>query len=151
MRNVFVALLMLATSPAIAQDKEKLSATDLTVRTALTFNVADSAVQKLLPPGFELIVKIGYTRHISARAVKTGDKSSFDRIEPDDEYDRNPRGCRLCSQRRRRAGGYEDNVYLTSNEIGRQFRQLIVSVVGPPLIFDRHVATFDKARLLEAK
>jgi hypothetical protein len=54
MRNVFVALLMLVTSPAIAQDKEKLSATDLTVRTALTFKVADSAVQKLLPPGFVL-------------------------------------------------------------------------------------------------
>ena len=54
MRNMFVALLMLAASPAIAQDKEKLSATDLTVRTALTFKVADSAVQKLLPAGFEL-------------------------------------------------------------------------------------------------
>jgi hypothetical protein len=54
MRNIFVALLMLAASPAIAQDKEKLSATDLTVRTALTFKVADAAVQKLLPAGFEL-------------------------------------------------------------------------------------------------
>jgi hypothetical protein len=54
MRNMFVALLMLAASPAIAQDKEKLSATDLTVRTALTFKVADAAVQKLLPAGFEL-------------------------------------------------------------------------------------------------
>jgi len=54
MRNLFVALLMLAASPAVAQDKEKLSATDLTVRTALTFKVADSAVQKLLPAGFEL-------------------------------------------------------------------------------------------------
>jgi hypothetical protein len=54
MRNLFVALLMLAASPTIAQDKEKLSATDLTVRTALTFKVADSVVQKLLPAGFEL-------------------------------------------------------------------------------------------------
>jgi hypothetical protein len=54
MRNVFVALLMLAASPAVAQDKEKLSAIDLTVRTALTFKITDSAVQKLLPPGFEL-------------------------------------------------------------------------------------------------
>ena len=55
MRNMFVALLMLAAVPAVAQDKEKLSAIDLTVRTALTFKVADSALlQKLLPAGFEL-------------------------------------------------------------------------------------------------
>ncbi len=54
MRNLVIALLMLAASPALAQDKEKLSATDLTVRTALTFKVSDTVVQKLLPAGFEV-------------------------------------------------------------------------------------------------
>lgn len=54
MRTMLIAALILAASPALAQDKEKLSAVDLTVRTALTFKVADSAVRKLLPAGFEL-------------------------------------------------------------------------------------------------
>jgi hypothetical protein len=54
MRKVLVAFLMLAASSAMAQDKEKLSATDLTVRTALTFRVADALAQKLLPSGFEV-------------------------------------------------------------------------------------------------
>jgi hypothetical protein len=54
MRSVLTALLVLAASPAIAQDKEKISATDLSVRTVLAFKVADAVVQKLLPAGFEV-------------------------------------------------------------------------------------------------
>jgi hypothetical protein len=54
MRNLFVALLVLAASPALAQDKEKLSATDLSVRVGLTFKVPDAVVQKMLPAGFEV-------------------------------------------------------------------------------------------------
>jgi hypothetical protein len=54
MRHLFVAALVFAISPAVAQDKEKLSATDLSVRTALTFKAPDAVVQKLLPSGFEL-------------------------------------------------------------------------------------------------
>jgi len=54
MRHLFVAALVLAISPAVAQEKEKLSATDLSVRTALTFKAPDAAVQKMLPAGFEL-------------------------------------------------------------------------------------------------
>jgi hypothetical protein len=54
MRNMFIALLLLAASPAFAQDKEKLSAVDLSVRVGLTFKVADAVVQKFLPAGFEL-------------------------------------------------------------------------------------------------
>jgi len=62
MRNVLVALLLLAASPALAQEKdsakdqgkEKLSAIDLSVRVALTFKVPDAVVQKMLPTGFEV-------------------------------------------------------------------------------------------------
>jgi hypothetical protein len=54
MRLLLVAALAFAVAPAAAQDKEKLSATDLSVRTALTFKAPAAAVQKLLPPGFEL-------------------------------------------------------------------------------------------------
>ena len=54
MRNMLAALLVLAASPAIAQDKEKLSSTDFTVRTILAFKVPDAALQKLLPAAFEV-------------------------------------------------------------------------------------------------
>jgi hypothetical protein len=54
MRNMLAALLVLAASPAIAQDKEKLSSTDFTVRSILAFKVPDAALQKLLPAGFEV-------------------------------------------------------------------------------------------------
>jgi hypothetical protein len=54
MRNVLTALLLLAALPAAAQDKEKLSVTDLSFRTILAFKVPDAVVQKLLPAGFEL-------------------------------------------------------------------------------------------------
>ena len=52
MRNIVLALLVLVASPAVAQ--EKLSAVDLSARTAMTFKVNDAVVQKLLPPGFEV-------------------------------------------------------------------------------------------------
>jgi hypothetical protein len=54
MRNVLTALLVLAASPAFAQGKEKLFATDLSMRTILAFQLPDAFVQKLLPAGFEL-------------------------------------------------------------------------------------------------
>jgi hypothetical protein len=54
MRNVLTALLVLAASPAFAQGKEKLFATDLSMRTILAFQLPDALVQKLLPAGFEL-------------------------------------------------------------------------------------------------
>jgi hypothetical protein len=52
MRGILVALLVLAATPAIAE--EKLSAVDLSARTAMTFKVNDGVLQKLLPAGFEM-------------------------------------------------------------------------------------------------
>jgi hypothetical protein len=54
MRSLFVALLLLAASPAAAQDNEKLAAIDNSVRTVITFNAPAAAVQKLLPAGWEI-------------------------------------------------------------------------------------------------
>ncbi|HMA74708.1 MAG TPA: hypothetical protein VKP67_24935 [Xanthobacteraceae bacterium] len=53
MRRLLVAALVLAISPAAAQDKEKLSVNDLSVRTALAFKAPDATVQKFLPAGFD--------------------------------------------------------------------------------------------------
>src|ERR1700682_2847700 len=52
MRGMLVAILVLAATPAIAE--EKLSAVDLSARTAMTFKVNDGALQKLLPAGFAM-------------------------------------------------------------------------------------------------
>src|SRR3979409_611420 len=52
MRRMLIALLVLATTPALAD--EKLSAVDLSVRTAMTFKVNEGVLQKLLPTGFEM-------------------------------------------------------------------------------------------------
>ena len=54
MRIMLTALLVLAVCPAIAQNKEKASTTDISPRTALAFKVSDAAVQKLLPAGFQV-------------------------------------------------------------------------------------------------
>src|ERR1700726_4649877 len=54
MRNLLLAILTLAAAPAMAEDNLKLSANDISVRTGLTFKVADAVVQKMLPAGWEL-------------------------------------------------------------------------------------------------
>jgi hypothetical protein len=52
MKNILIALLVLAVTPAMAE--EKISAVDLSVRTAMTLKVNEGALQKLLPPGFAM-------------------------------------------------------------------------------------------------
>jgi len=54
MGKLLLALLTLAATPAVAEDNLKLFSTDINVRTGLTFKVADTAVQKMLPAGWEL-------------------------------------------------------------------------------------------------
>ena len=51
MRAFLLSLLWLLAGPALAQ--EKLVGTNMDVRTILNFKVADAAIQKLLPPGWE--------------------------------------------------------------------------------------------------
>jgi hypothetical protein len=54
MRSLLLAILTLVAAPALAEDNLKLSATDISVRTGLTFKVADAVAQKMLPAGWEL-------------------------------------------------------------------------------------------------
>jgi hypothetical protein len=51
-RAFLLSLLWLLAGPALAQDK--LVGTNMDVRTILNFKVADAAIQKLLPPGWEV-------------------------------------------------------------------------------------------------
>ena len=52
MRSFFLMTLALLASPALAQDK--LVGTNMDVRTIVNFKVSDAAIQKLLPPGWEI-------------------------------------------------------------------------------------------------
>ncbi|MCA2998489.1 MAG: hypothetical protein ING75_07785 [Rhodocyclaceae bacterium] len=52
MRAFLLTFLILGTAPALAQ--ERLVGTNIDVRTILDFKVSDAAVQKLLPPGWEI-------------------------------------------------------------------------------------------------
>lgn len=54
MRKLLFALFVLAASPALAEDNLKLSANDISVRTVLSFKVADAVAQKMLPAGWEI-------------------------------------------------------------------------------------------------
>jgi hypothetical protein len=54
MRCVLLALLVCVASPVFAQEKERLAATDISVRTILSFKASDAAVQKMLPAGWEV-------------------------------------------------------------------------------------------------
>ena len=60
------------------------------------------------------------------------------------EDDRNCPSCRLCRGARSIPPDCGNHRYLSANEIGGQFRQPLVVVFGPA-VFDRDVATFDKA------
>ena len=54
MRRMLVTALLFVASPAFAGDKDKLYGSTLDVRTVLAFNVADAAVQKMLPDGWQV-------------------------------------------------------------------------------------------------
>jgi hypothetical protein len=54
MRRYALATLLLLAQPAFAGDKDKLYGSTLDVRTVLSFKVADSAAQKMLPEGWQI-------------------------------------------------------------------------------------------------
>jgi len=54
MRRHALAILLLFAQPAFAGEKDKLYGSTLDVRTVLSFKVADSAAQKLLPDGWQI-------------------------------------------------------------------------------------------------
>ncbi len=54
MRRGALAILVLLAQPAFAGEKDKLYSSTLDVRTVLSFKVADSAAQKMLPDGWQV-------------------------------------------------------------------------------------------------
>src|SRR3984893_2825246 len=109
----------------------------------------DHLLQHLHPllngPGRE---HVAHAHDVAARSVEGRDKSSPDRIGPDIENDRN-RSRRRLGRQCRSFGRRGNHAHLTTNQIGRQFRQSIVLVVRPA-IFDGHVFALDMAGLAQA-
>ena len=77
MRAFLLSLLWLLAGPALAQGK--LVGTNMDVRTILDFKVADAAIQKLLPPGFEASPA---TSGPTAGASETGGLMIFAGLSP---------------------------------------------------------------------
>src|SRR5690242_5512685 len=72
----------------------------------------------------------------------------FVRVGAGDEYDRN--GCRrrFGGERRCHAPHRDDDSHLTSNQIGRQGGNPIISTLRPAVV-DGHVPAFDKAEFVQ--
>src|SRR5262249_28567785 len=84
---------------------------------------------------------------VTARLGEAGDKTKSDWVFGDAEDNWNRRGCRLGRERRGAECGDHGN--LAANQCGRQLRQPIHLILGPPL-FDCYVLVLDKAGLLQA-
>ena len=54
MRALFVVGAMFLAQPVFAQSNEKYTGSNVDVRTILSFNASDAAVQKMLPEGWEV-------------------------------------------------------------------------------------------------
>jgi hypothetical protein len=81
---------------------------------------------------------------VAAGASKARDKTQLDRVFGNYESDRDGRGCGLgCQCRWDSACG--NHRHAAANQIGRQFRQAIILIVGPA-VFDGNVLALDEGR-----
>ena len=91
----------------------------------------------------------GNSRHVAAGTCHAGNEAGLDGVETAGEDDRDCCGCRLGRLGRNTAATCNDDRHLTAHQISRQRWQSIVMPLRPA-VFDRDVATLDKARLVEA-
>jgi len=80
----------------------------------------------------------------AARASEARDKTQLDRVFGNNENDRDGRGRSLGCERRwdSACGNHRDAAV---NQIGRQFRQAMILIVGPAVL-DGNVLALDEAR-----
>jgi putative tryptophan/tyrosine transport system substrate-binding protein len=105
----------------------------------------------LISYGFDLmglfydIAREAHAGGVSARPIQTGDETHCDRVSADGEDDRDGRG-RGFGRKRRWRTGRRGHGHPPTDQIGGQVRQPII-LSRRPAEFDRHVLTFDIARL----
>jgi hypothetical protein len=85
---------------------------------------------------------------VAARPSEAGDKTEFDRVVANDEYDGNRRSCRLGRQHDGATSGRDDHGDAPVHQIGGQCRQPIVLAVRET-VFDRQVLALDIAGFLQ--
>src|SRR5262245_3512349 len=97
--------------------------------------------------GPRLGVQRDHAGSVAARPIEAGDQPGLDRIAAAAEHDGTRRGRRLCHG----AGGAtdgDDHSDLTTNQIGRQCRQSVISALCPA-VFNGHVPALDIAGFLQ--
>src|SRR5262245_26282392 len=102
----------------------------------------DQLAQKSEPLCRQLSDEKIHTRGVAARPAKAGYKTESDGVIADAENNRNSRSRGLSGKRCGRVAWYSDHAHLTSNQIGRQLGQLIISAVGPT-VFDGDILAVD--------
>jgi len=63
--------------------------------------------------------------------LKLANETGHDRIKADDKHNRDGRSCRLGGERRVSTTDSDDDADLSTNQLGREGRQLIKLAVGP--------------------
>jgi hypothetical protein len=89
-----------------------------------------------------------YPGCISIRARKAFDEPEFYWIAADREDYRNGRSRPFCCHRRR-GSARGDHRYLTMNQLGSHYRQLIIATLSPTK-FNRYILIFDIAKFTQA-
>jgi hypothetical protein len=105
-------------------------------------------MQQLEPLSGQLSVKKRYACYVATRPVEADDEARLDRIDAEEEDDRNCRSRRLGSECRRRAVG-DNHAYPPTNQIGRQIRQSI-DLALRPAVFDGDVLAVEITHFVEA-
>ena len=103
---------------------------------------------QLHPLGHQIANQHADASQIAAWAVEAADEARLDRIAGDDEDNRYGRGCGLGG-RRRNVAGRDQHCDPPGDEIGRQRRQPVISVLRPA-VFDGNVLPLDEATFVEA-
>jgi len=95
-----------------------------------------------------VLTKKVHARDIAAGTIETGNEAEIDRISTDREYDRYGCGCSFRGQRSRR-GQRNDRGRGIGRQLGSYCRQSVEATIAGA-IFDRDIAPFDIAGVLEA-
>jgi len=106
-------------------------------------------MQEPQPLGRNLRVKKIDAGQVAARPGETGDKTKPNRVFTDTEDNGNRCGRSFGRERTRRVGGRGDHGRSPADQIGHQRRQATVLTLQP-VVFDRHVLSFDVAGFVEA-
>src|SRR5215813_9008636 len=96
----------------------------------------------------ECVYEESHARDIAAGTIETGNEAEIDRIGTDREYDRNGCGCGFRGERSRR-GQRNDRGRGIGRQLGSHCRQSVEATIARA-IFDRDIAPFDIAGVLEA-